>query len=204
MKRIIDQKYFTHTVYTANTMGIYVACPSCHGLAIVTADSQNAYLKCTKCSHTLSVDRTIYRYDVHNRCKSCEQYYRVDITDKKNQHFHSLHVACPHCGFIMSGNIHKTPLAYSYLGEIKHSCEPYFGLELWYLASFDSKAVWALNPQHLAFLIDYLDADLREKPLGNSLTKTQADHLPTFMKLAKNRKKIVKLLKELQLKTSNQ
>ena len=49
----------------------------------------------------------------------------------------------------------------------------------------------------ISYLIDYLSADLREKPLGRA-KKTQADHLPTFMKTAKNRERIVKLLKKLQ------
>ena len=50
---------------------------------------------------------------------------------------------------------------------------------------------------HLAYLINYLSADLREKPMGRA-KMTQADHLPTFMKTAKNRERIVKLLKKLQ------
>ncbi|WP_040646670.1 hypothetical protein [Pseudoflavonifractor capillosus] len=53
--------------------------------------------------------------------------------------------------------------------------------------------------ESIAYLIDYLSADLREKPSG-SQKKTQADHLPTFMKTAKNRERIVKLLKKLQEK----
>ena len=53
------------------------------------------------------------------------------------------------------------------------------------------------NREHLAYLIDYLSADLREKPLGRA-KKTQSDSLPTFMKTAKNRERIVKLLKKLQ------
>ncbi len=52
------------------------------------------------------------------------------------------------------------------------------GLELWFLTSFQGKPVWALNREHLAYLIDYLSADLREKPLGRAKKKTQADHLP--------------------------
>ena len=70
-------------------------------------------------------------------------------------------------------------------------------LELWFLTSFQGKPVWALNREHLAYLIDYLSADLREKPMGRA-KKTQADHLPTFMKTAKNRERIVKLLKKMQ------
>ena len=39
--------------------------------------------------------------------------------------------------------------------------------------------------------------DLREQQRGIP-PKTQADHLPTFMKTAKNRERIVKLLKKMQ------
>ena len=66
-----------------------------------------------------------------------------------------------------------------------------------FLTSFQGKPVWVLNREYLAYLIGYLSADLREKPSG-SQKKTQADHLPTFMKTAKNRGRIVKLLKKLQ------
>ena len=72
-------------------------------------------------------------------------------------------------------------------------------LELWFLTSFQGKPVWALNREHLAYLIDYLSADLREKPPGRA-KMTQADHLPTFMKTAKNRERIVKLLRQMQEK----
>lgn len=99
----------------------------------------------------------------------------------------------------MSGEVHKTAESFSYIGEIRDGREPYFGLELWFLTSFQGKPVWALNREHLAYLIGYLSADLREKPSG-SQKKTQADHLPTFMKTAKNRERIVKLLKKLQEK----
>ena len=99
----------------------------------------------------------------------------------------------------MPGKVHKTAEAFSYIGEIRGGREPYFGLELWFLTSFQGKPVWALNREHLAYLIAYLSADLREKPSGRA-KKTQADHLPTFMKTAKNRERIVKLLKKLQEK----
>ena len=70
-------------------------------------------------------------------------------------------------------------------------------LELWFLTSFQGKPAWALNREHLAYLIDYLSADLREKPMGRA-KKTQSDHLPTFMKTARNRERIVKLLEKMQ------
>ena len=99
----------------------------------------------------------------------------------------------------MSGKVHKTAEVFSYTGDIENGKEPYLGLELWFLTFLHNKPVWALNREHLAYLIDYLSADLREKPFSIP-KKTQADHLPTFMKTAKNRERIVKILKDMQKK----
>ena len=97
----------------------------------------------------------------------------------------------------MPGEVLRTAQGFSYADEIREGKEPYFGLELWFLSYFQGKPVWAINREHLAYLIDYLSADLREKPFGLP-KRTQADHLPTFMKTAKNRERIVKLLKKMQ------
>lgn len=200
MKRVTDAPYYTYSVYTAAVSGIRVKCPRCGGLGIVTADESHASFICTSCGTSKKKSRTSYRYDVHNLCEGCGRYYRVDIRDEKQQHSKMLHVACPHCGFRMPGEVHRTAQAAYYCGEIRNGCEPYFGYELWFLASFDNKPVWAINREHLAYLIDYLSADLREKPTGSGVLKTQSDQLPTFMKTSKNRARIVKLLEDLQKK----
>ena len=130
MSRIIDEPYFTYSAYNALTSGIQVKCPKCHGAGVVTADEDNAYFRCLSCGHRVTKDRTIYRYDVHNQCKNCGRYYRVDIEDEERQHFPVLHVACPYCGTTMSGEVHKTAEAFSYIADIQNEREPYFGLEL--------------------------------------------------------------------------
>lgn len=198
MKRTVDKSYFEYSAFNAFTSELNVKCPKCHGFGIVTANEDTAFFRCTNCCHTEEKDRTLYTYDVHNQCKCCGRYYRVDIQDTDKQHFSTLHVACPFCKTVMSGKVHKTAKAFYCLGEITNGYEPFFGLELWFLSSFHNKPVWALNREHLAYLIDYLDADLREKPTEYRSMKTQADHLPTFMKTAKNRKRIVRLLKDMQ------
>lgn len=198
MERIVDKPYFTYSCYTALSSELNVKCPKCHGFGTVTADKDTAFFRCTSCGHTAEKDRTIYRCDVHNHCKSCGRYYRVDIQDTNKQYFQVLHVACPFCGTVMPGKVHKTAEAFHYIGDIKDGYEPFFGLELWFLSTFQNKPVWALNREHLTYLIDYLSAGLREKPAGYRSMKTQADHLPTFMKTAKNRERIVKLLKDMQ------
>ena len=56
-----------------------------------------------------------------------------------------------------------------------------------------------LRPAGDHFLLLEMCIRDREKPMGRA-KMTQADHLPTFMKTAKNRERIVKLLKKLQEK----
>lgn len=141
MSRIVDESYFTYSAYNALTSGIQVKCPKCHGTGMVTADDDNAYFRCLSCGHQETRDRTIYRYDVHNQCKNCGRYYRVDIEDEEKQHFSVLHVACPYCGTTMPGEVHKTAEAFSYIGEIKDGREHYFGLELWFLTSFQGNCM---------------------------------------------------------------
>lgn len=99
----------------------------------------------------------------------------------------------------MPGKVQKKKKGYcGYYEQVKEGYESIFGLELWFLSSFDNKSIWALNREHLDYLIEYLGAELREDPvLGR---RTQADELPTFMKLGKNRDKIVKVLKQMQEK----
>ena len=164
MRRMVDEPYFTHSAYSTLTIGIQVKYPKCHGAGVVTADEDNAYFRCPSCGHRMTQDRTVYRYDVHNQCRNCGRYYRVDIEDEAKQHFPVLRAACPYCGATMPGEVHKTAEASSYSAEIQGGKDP---------------------------------AGLREKPPGNP-KKTQADHLPTFMKTAKNRERIVKLLLKLQ------
>ena len=113
MSRIVDKPYFTYSAYNALTSGIQVKCPKCHGAGVVTADEDNVYFRCLSCGHQETRDRTIYRYDVHNQCKNCGRYYRVDIEDEAKQHFSVLHVACPYCGATMPGEVHKTAEAFS-------------------------------------------------------------------------------------------
>ena len=90
------------------------------------------------------------------------------------------------------------------LEEVRRAEDPYFHYPLYFQGDFRGKKVWALNRQHLDYLIEYLSAELRAVPADYyrryGTMRTQADHLPAFMKAAKNRKSLVKLLRKLQEK----
>ncbi len=70
---------------------------------------------------------------------------------------------------------------------------------MYFQTSYRGKTVWALNREHLQYLIDYLSAEIRIPQAENCNTvRSQSDTLPAFMKSAKNREGIVKLLTKLR------
>ena len=197
MKRFTDVEYGKYSVYAVMEKGIDVKCPNCSNRGIVKRQDGIYQFVCTSCNKSMKTESINYEYDVQNHCENCGRYYRVDIKKESEKNYPSLLVKCSYCGHKMVGKVQKKKKGYcGYYGQVQKGYESIFGLELWYLASFDNKPIWALNREHLDYLIEYLSAQLREDPvLGR---RTQADELPTFMKLGKNRDKIVKLLKQMQ------
>lgn len=191
--RFKDLSYWTFTTQSAP---LAVKCPKCQALGYVKVMPESAVFVCSHCAHHLSKERVGYSFDVHGHCSCCERYFRVDIADQERQHFKVLKVACPHCGTLNSGQVHKMAHSYVYSGAIIQGHDPFLGLELYFLASFNGNLVWALNREHLAYLISYISATIRESdPIP---CRSQADHLPTFMKTAKHRAAILKILYKLQ------
>lgn len=198
MKRVIDKPYYAYSIYGIDKPEIYVKCPKCSGPGVVTSDQGIALFRCTSCYHTTTKELTQYKYDVENLCESCGRFYRVNITDKRKQHYPGLIVSCPFCRHKMPGKILKKTYGSIAYGDFRNAHDPFFDYELYFLAYLNGKPVWAMNREHLAYLIDYLSADLREEPHMEGTMRTQADHLPGYMKTAKNRDKVVRLLKNLQ------
>ncbi len=197
MKRFTDFPYCSFTVYSVSkTTGIYVKCPECGGKGVVTVND-GAHFKCFHCGSVKEKSLTDYRESVHAHCKRCGKYFRQEVTSYGN--CGAAHVTCPECGAVMSERVKRVQVQNGsyFSAEIHNTSEPFFGFELWYSGEFKGKYVWALNPEHLDYLIEYLGADIREK---RDPMKTQSDHLPRFMKLAKNREDIVRKLVQMREK----
>ncbi|MBQ4531253.1 MAG: hypothetical protein IJA36_11725 [Lachnospiraceae bacterium] len=199
MKRFTDEEYGKYSVHMVMQTGIDVKCPNCNKRGIVTRQKGIYQFVCTSCNKSMKTEHLHYEYDVQNQCKNCGRYYRVNIKEEAEKNYPALWVECSYCGHRMPGKVQKKKKGYcGYYEQVQKGYESIFGLELWFLASFDGKPVWALNREHLAYLIEYVSAELREDPILGR--RTQADELPTFMKLGKNRDKLVKLLKQMQEK----
>ena len=167
MSRILLMNLISpYCAYSAFTTGIQVKCPQVPWRGVVTADEDDAYFRCLSCGHQETRDRTIYRYDVHNQCKNCGRYYRVDIEDEAKQLLR-LHVAVP---------IVEQPCRERFIRQRRHfpivrrfrAARTPNSPGTVVLTSFQGKPVWALNREHLAYLIGYLSAEFQEKPSGKS------------------------------------
>lgn len=150
MKRVTDEMYGKYSVYAVIQTGIDVKCPNCSKRGIVSKQEGIYKFVCTACNKSIKTERLQYRYDVQNKCENCGRYYRVDIAEEAQKNYQALHVACSYCGHIMQGKVQKTKKEYyGCYEQVRNGCESIFGLELWFLSSFDGKPVWALNREHL-------------------------------------------------------
>lgn len=197
-KRFKDKPYYYFAPWNVETA---VKCPTCKGFSIVKVIEDDVHFLCTQCGKKENKPRyTTYEYRVGNMCQNCERFYRINIDDKAKQNFSVLNVSCPYCHEIMSGKVKKIKANYYTYPSIQGGKDTFFGYELYFLTSFKGRLVWAINREHLDYLIDYINADLREKHiLGvNYALKTASNDLPTFMKSAKNRKNILKILEKMR------
>lgn len=203
VKRFYDVPYHTFSFWT----NITVVCPKCGKAGTVHFDKDKniAIFKCKSCyaeKKAGSFGTDIFEATAN--CTSTGKYFRISVPDNKI-HGQKVRVKCPYCEESVIGNVSRAKNLQSVVfSGIRHAKDPYFHYSLYFQASFRGKTIWALNREHLQYLIDYLSADIRTvQPDFYETYKTmrsQSDRLPAFMKSAKNRDGIVKLLTKLQTK----
>jgi hypothetical protein len=69
--------------------------------------------------------------------------------------------------------------------------------ELWFATEFKGNRLWAVNRQHLEFLIDWLSGE-RPRVAKRWSNHTDVETLPKWMILAKNRPGVLKALSKLR------
>jgi hypothetical protein len=74
--------------------------------------------------------------------------------------------------------------------------ESAFNAEIWYQKEFDQSIFWAYNLEHIDYLERYIKADLRERNNNGSGNGTMVSRLPKFVKEAKNREKLLKIIEK--------
>jgi len=178
-----------------------VVCPSCEKMGIVRYDDGKFIFRCPHCAKRKEQSAFI---KVETSCSVCRAFFRVEIPTEKHQ-LKGFKVKCPYCSTLNSGKSQKIDKLI--FGRARHentaAKDLIFGYPLYFLDYLDGKPIWALNREHLQYLIDYVEADLRETPINGRTfysVKGASYQLPTFMKLAKNRDKMLKILRRMQAK----
>ena len=103
---------------------------------------------------------------------------------------------CKHCGYSKQ----KTMLVQYQEGKcavLNQAAHAYFEAQLWFKAPFKKDVFWAYNPEHLAYLEDYISAKLREHKDRTHFTLLEK--LPKFYHEAKNREGLLKVIEKLKL-----
>lgn len=180
---------------------ILVECPKCSKRAIVTKTEPTSYfsnrvLKCPNCFYHQTGRQEFYAVELNCNCSNCAAEIKVSIPNAKEKK-DIIAVKCLKCGDTQNyepRNI-RHELIYKSTGK---PSEAYFGLPLWLTHNFRGNNFWAYNYRHLNYLKQYISADLREK--NGRLGWTMVEKLPDWMKSAKNRDKLTKLISELELK----
>lgn len=193
--------------------------------------SEKILVVCPNCNKQALVSTTLGKYTVpypmweFHPSFSCNNCFKP-IAD--NSWFGTLIISpssgnCEHCGSTLKN---ESKLVKKYQSKMKVTCQicrqekiyqtkyvktyadsnqatdPYFGIQLWLQVPFDTNILWAYNFEHLTYLKEYVGAKLREAASGGKYSLVW--RLPNFIKIAKNRDRILKAIGRLEKNINKQ
>lgn len=168
-----------------------VHCPKCNAKAHINADKR---LTCPACFH---VEEAGHWYGaataaVQVKCRDCHnQLFRSAPWDGQ---WKKLALHCDQCGDSCE---YEASITRHYFDKGRKT-DPVFGLPLWLQDDFRGELFWVYNYEHLETLRAYIAAKLRERGIDprNTIRKNTAmvSRLPDFIKKAKNRENLLKLI----------
>lgn len=126
----------------------------------------------------------VYLSDFNNKiyvvCPRCSK--QATINKDSDSDYETL--SCPNCGYLVKEKYIRTK----------------FDIELWLEINCCGETLWAYNENHLDFLENYVSAKLRERTLEENGWKNRslASRLPSWIKKANNREKILKCINKLR------
>jgi len=196
-KRFKDENYTIHNFQNE----VFVECPKCSKKAVIKKEIPNSYwsertLACPHCHYSQKGRKKTFKVELKCNCSNCAS--KIDITiPNVNKKKESIGIKCKNCG-ITQDYEPKNVVQEWMFSTIGKPSENYFGLPLWISSNFKTFSFWAFNYEHLEYLKKYIFADLRER--NNRIHWTMVEKLPVWMKSGKNRDKLIKIIKELEIK----
>lgn len=174
---------------------ILVKCPHCSGKAKVLStypsDTKSVF-RCNNCYKPINEKfwhTPVNISAVISNCDYCGATLR-SIKKKIDRYKRTIEIECAICRHAKDYSVWlPSPSNYGVT-------DPFFGLQLWLQYPEDGRIFWAYNYEHLEYLRKYVAAKLREQGIVPKYVLTR--QLPNFIKLSKNRDRILKIIDRLQ------
>ncbi|MCC9073616.1 hypothetical protein LNQ49_18720 [Flavobacterium sp. F-65] len=200
MKRFQDENKFLG--YFSNE--VLVQCPKCDCKSAVKREKKigcecgrcfTTVFECKHCFYRL--EAPVYQYIAYGKayCNHCFEKYEFESQPLKECP-EKYRAKCPHCSFQEEWKPKiKKVLQNSKIndGLIK---EEWYNLPLWFQKEVDGNVFWAYNQEHIDYLERYIGASLRERNSKINYSSSLVSRLPKFVKEAKNREKLLKIIEK--------
>ncbi len=126
------------------------------------------------------------------QCQGCAVVRPIAPTDDRSPR----RVTCLSCSY--TKDWHGTTLSFG------TPIDSYFGLPLWLQTEVGDRTFWSYNLRHLQFIKAFVQATIRERsehPGQGWRNQSVISRLPEWIKLAKNRKRVLKAIELLEDRT---
>lgn len=164
---------------------IHIYCPECSKQAVIRNDEEHhkLYIACGSCSFWRTEETRVMELHFSACCNTCGEKitYSKKVPDKQDH----VIIRCPSCKTSHT----FTPKVSEYYS-VDQVLDKY---TFWYSENFKGNQLWAYNREHLEYIERYVEANLRER--HNRKYGTMVEKLPNFIKSAKNRDDLLKLIK---------
>lgn len=182
---------------------VFVVCPHCKGKAQVSTQfgqymipypfETKSSFTCNNCYKPINEKLwfgPIVVRAANKKCGFCGA--KLTYNEKVDKFSEEITVKCESC---QQKKTYKISCSKTYANN-NQATDPNFGLPLWLQYPVDGNIFWAYNYEHLDYLKKYVSAKLREEGTVSKYAMTQ--NLPNFIKLAKNREGILKIISRLE------
>ncbi|MFT7070893.1 MAG: DNA-directed RNA polymerase subunit M/transcription elongation factor TFIIS [Spirosomataceae bacterium] len=178
----------------------FVHCPKCRGLALIETnqsyDTSDDKLTCQSCHYIEKRSEPIrYNATVQRACDNCGKSIEKTVHNNKEK-VEELTISCSNCGQVRTYKPRNDAYGLHYENSLVG--DPIFNLPLWFQADIKGEIFWAYNRKHLNEIRDYVSSKLRERQTMKYTT--MVERLPNFIKFAKNREVIIKVIDKLSIK----
>jgi len=200
MERFQDENKWLASFYNE----IWVRCPKCDSKAAIKEELKedckcgrchNMVFECKNCFY--KIIEPVYLYIAYGKeyCNNCFEKFEYQSQPLKEKPL-TYKTKCPHCDFQEEWKTKSYRIKEESKLDNGLVKEMWYDLPLWFQKEVSGDIFWAYNQDHINYLERYIAADLRERNAKGSYSSTLVARLPQFVKAAKNREKLLKILKK--------